>query len=128
MTDLETLAKRVSDSTGPDRALDVVIWLVVTPGSTRRQWSYEHKATGQRCDVDETRDGSHRLITVPSYTASLDAAASLIPADHDWVLEHVNGGLTIGARVGHNDPDKTSWGDTAAAALCAAALRARAAK
>jgi hypothetical protein len=63
---------------------------------------------------------------IPQYTRSLDAALSLIPEGHDYILEHVNGGLTIGARVGHNDPDRTAWGDTAALAMCNAALRAQA--
>jgi hypothetical protein len=62
----------------------------------------------------------------PYYTSSLDAAVSLIPDGHDWILEHVNGGLTIGCRIGHNDPDRMSWGDTTPLAICAAALRARA--
>jgi hypothetical protein len=62
---------------------------------------------------------------VASYSSSLDAAASLIPDGYDWILERVNDGLTIGARVGHNDPDRTSWGETPALALCAAALRSR---
>lgn len=59
------------------------------------------------------------------YTASLDAAVSLVPVGHDWILENVNGGQTICARVGHNDKDRNSWGDTPALALTAAALRAR---
>lgn len=67
-----------------------------------------------------------RKSSIPKYTRSMDAAMSLIPKDHDYVLEHVNGGLTIGARVGHNIPEQTSWGDTAALAMCAAALRAQA--
>jgi hypothetical protein len=130
MSTLEQLAARCSPQGGPVseplRELNVEIWLSVTLGATRRQWTYKHEASGKECHVDETRDGNSRLIIVPAYTTSLDAAASLIPEGHDWILEHVNGGMTIGARVGHNDPDKTSWGDTAALALCAAALRARA--
>ena len=63
---------------------------------------------------------------VPRYTASLDDAALLIPDGFDWVLEHVNGGLTIGARVGHNERDQTVFGNSAALALCAAALYAKA--
>lgn len=59
-----------------------------------------------------------------AYTASLDAAMGLVPEGYDWIIEHVNGGLTIGARVGHNDPDRTSWGATPALALTAACLRA----
>jgi hypothetical protein len=109
----------------PDREVDTTIWLAVTSGATRRQTGYTHTASGKWCDIDETRDASGRLIIVPRYTSSLDAAASLIPSDFDWILERTNGGLTICARVGHNDPDRSSWGNTPALALCTAALRAR---
>ena len=75
-----------------------------------------------------TEDGMRHLgcINAPNYTASLDAAASLIPDGFDWILERVNDGMTIGARVGHNDPNRISFAETPALALCAAALRARA--
>lgn len=63
---------------------------------------------------------------IPEFTASVDAALSLVPTGYDWIIEHVNGGLTIRARVGHNDPDRALFGDSAALALCAAALLARA--
>jgi hypothetical protein len=75
-----------------------------------------------------------QYLRAPAYTASVDAALTLVPVFQtedgprpaDYILEHVNSGLTIGARVGHNDPDRTSWGATDALAICAAALRARA--
>jgi|ERR1700761_4058 len=72
-------------------------------------------------------DSDDQDFDLPRYTASLDAALTLVPEGYDYIIEHTNGGLTICARVGHNDPDKNSWGETPALALCAAALRARAA-
>ncbi|MDB5620552.1 hypothetical protein [Tardiphaga sp.] len=124
LLELVTCCEAVSHG---DRELDADIWLAVTPGATRNKTGYTHAASGKWCDIDETRDATGRLIVVPHYTSSLEAAATLIPDDFDWVLERTNGGLTICARVGHNDPDRSSWGNTPELALTAAALCARAA-
>lgn len=94
----------LDDLLEPSRSVDVMIWCALPSDG------------GDRSDIWYT----------PKFTASLDAAASLIPEGFDWILERTNDGLTIGARVGHNDPDRTSWGATPAIALCIAALRARA--
>lgn len=126
MTDLLALAKACSDASVMDRELDARIWLAVTPGATRRKTGYLHIATNNWQDIDEMRDGSHRLVVIPHYTSSLDAAATLIPDGFDWILERTNDGLTTCARVGHNDPDRSSWGNTPALALVAGALQARA--
>jgi hypothetical protein len=126
MSELVKLARVCETVNAGDRELDTEIWLAVTPGATRQQSGYTHTATGRWCTIDETREPSGRLIVVPHYTSSLEAAASLIPADFDWILERTNGGLTICARVGHNDPDRSSWGNTPELALCAGALQARA--
>lgn len=79
MSDLSSLIERVEAATGGDRELDAGIWLACTPGATRDKWSYTHKATGRECTVDETRDATDRLIIVPSYTTSIDAARSIEP-------------------------------------------------
>lgn len=102
--ELLRIADMVSHATRADRTLDAVIWQLIP----------HHSVNGDKSNV----------FYAPRYTSSLDAAASLIPEGHDWILERVNDGITIGARVGHNDPDRTSWGETPALALCAAALRA----
>lgn len=122
----EALALRCEQATGADRELDAEIWLACVPGATREQTSYFHKASGRECVIDETRDATGRLIIVPSYTASLDAALTLAPADHDWVVGNVNGhvGGTPYACVGSRDQH---FAATPALALCAASLRARAA-
>lgn len=78
MTTLSELSRRVSEAEGPSRELDVEIWLALDGRNTRKQWSYVHEATGKTCEIDETRDATRRLITVPEYTASLDAVAALI--------------------------------------------------
>lgn len=87
------------------------------------QWANENKlnpnAPGWQYDIEEP----------PRYFASWEAAVSLVNAGvpkgtegPDYILEHVNGGITIGARVGTSDADLTSWGETDAEALALAAL------
>ena len=69
--------------------------------------------------------GNYRKVParLPAYTASLDAAATLVPKDYDWAVFHTNGGLTIHAWCGSRED---VFGGSPALALCAAALRARA--
>lgn len=104
--DLEVLARSCETAEGPSADLDERIAVAI---------AIPHPKHGRPIG----------MIYSPKYTASLDAAASLIPDGYDWILERVNDGLTIGARVGHNNLDRTSWGETPALALCAAALRSR---
>lgn len=98
---LEGLAKRCEDASGPDEQLDQMIH-----DATHRQPSRFHT----------------EFVEVPRYTGSMDMAMKLIPLDHDYILEHTNGGLTISARVG--DKNRMSWGSTMPLAICAACLRA----
>lgn len=80
---MSEIIERLEKASGPDRELDAEIWLATTPGATRRKRTYTHQATGTPCEIDETRDASHRLIIVPPYTSSIDAALTLyevIPA------------------------------------------------
>lgn len=76
--ELEQLLERVKAANGPDRELDHRIWLALEPGVKRKQWSYTHTASGRECHVDETRDATGRLVIVPAYTASIDAALALV--------------------------------------------------
>lgn len=92
------LIEALKSAKGPDRELDAEIWLHFTPGTTRKKWSYAHAASGKTCEVDETRDETRRLIVVPSFTASLDAAISLV--------ERVRPG--VNRRSGF-DPDMGYW-------------------
>lgn len=75
---LQVLLERVKAASGPDREMDAAVWLALEPGVTRKQWSYIHTASGQECRMDETRDATGRLIVVPSFTASIDAALALV--------------------------------------------------
>lgn len=114
MSRLELLAA-LKDADGPDREIDDRIW----------RWVNERKlnphAPGWQYD----------LLEAPAYSESLDAARSLIPITDketgermDFILEHVNGGLTISSLVGHADPDRRAWGANDAIALTVGALQA----
>lgn len=125
------LAERCEAASEPDRELDVEIWLACVPGTTRREISYFHKATGRECTTNETREASGRMVIVPAYTASLDAAMTLV--DRYGVLLHLSDikadGLPM-CIIGDSATAREFKGiGTAnlALALCAAALRARAA-
>lgn len=111
MSRLEIISA-LAEVDGPDRDLDDRIW----------HWVNDNKlnphAPGWQYD----------LLEAPAYTESLDAARSLLPkvegVPMDFILEHVNGGLTISAVVGHNDPDRRAWGANDAVALSRGALEA----
>ena len=129
MTDLLVLADRVEKLTGPDRDLEAEIWLACTPGATRNKWSYVHKATGRECTVDETRDATGRFITVPSFTASIEAALTLLPEGWWWsagVCRRENH-ASVGSEIGTVEGELIfeTFGATAPLALLAAILRAR---
>lgn len=108
------LSDAIRQSDAPSREIDDRIW----------RWVNDQKlnphAPGWQYD----------LHTAPTFTESLDAARWLLPivdtADGpqsmDFVLEHSNGGLTIAARVGTNDPDAIEFGCNDASALSRAAL------
>lgn len=127
--EIAALIAKLEMATGPDREIDTEIWLLVTPGATRKKWSYTHTATGRLCEVDETRQADRRLIIVPDFTASVDAAAKLTPQAHDWALHVDNGKAIAGCMPASEDgcDCSDSHGATPALALCIAALKARAA-
>jgi hypothetical protein len=141
---LMELAARCEAAEGPDRELDASIWLATTEGATRERWDYTHKATGKLCHMDETRDASRHLITVPAYTASLDAAMTLVPEHCCWLAGDYKGMANTAFWQGRHQyargwasvsdtgeppgdpamPTYRSHAMTPALALCAAALRA----
>ena len=119
-----------------DRELDATIWLAAIPGATRRKTGHTHTASGKWCDIDETRDSTGRLITVPHYTSSIDAAMTLVPAGHSADTQQRQRLLKSPEYIERawaqiETPDGTEFiGNAIAAsvplAICAAALRARA--
>jgi len=124
------LAERCQTATGPDRDIDGWIEaLIVKPAEPyvvgQGPGRFPAKPImGVRADVMRDiggKDGAD-YIGAPAYTASLDAAMTLVPEGFDWIIGHTNGGLTIHAEVGDREQ---RFAATPALALCAAALRAR---
>lgn len=126
MPDLSDLISRVEKASGPDRDLEAEIWLACTPGATRNKWSYVHKATGRECTVDETRDATDRLIIVPSFTTSIDAALTLLPKGMEFELTNLYGVAAVGMGLNTGSPCYARREDgNITLALLAAILRAR---
>lgn len=130
---LASLLARVEAATGPDRETDAAIWLHFTPGATRWSTRVRHAKTGHEWDVDETRDATGYLVTVPDYTASLDAALALVERTlPSWMvsllLSREHGRHFASVRNGSIiNPDKiegTGEATTPALALLAALLKA----
>ena len=101
-TSVSALVDRCEAATGPDRELDKAIARAV---------------------------GTIMNYTVPAYTASLDAAMTLVPEDHALNIETISGGLAYAnVWLDVSDHDGTAPNESRAAtpalALCTAALRA----
>lgn len=123
-TTLIELAERCERLTGPCRETDVLI-LIAALGY--RDVMGDGSIFDRGNDGYWTLEGDEKNRTLPSPTASLDAALTLVPETYDWRLRHTNGGLTNHAKVGGNGREYERFAETPALALCAAALRARAA-
>ena len=111
MTDYTNLIARLEATEGPSRELDCEI----------------HEALGHEVILGAGKHPMNRTGggRVPKYTASLDAAVSLVPEGWEVVLEwYRSEGM---ARLSRNglDADSLSAGKTPALALCIAALKAR---
>jgi hypothetical protein len=109
------LAERCEQAAGPDRELDCHIHALIEGRNIRpERWS------------ETVRLHDH---AVPRYTASLDAAVTLVPEGHEWLRKN-----EICMTVYRAPTDPKEWarhidarGATPTLALCAAALRARSA-
>lgn len=123
--DLNELADRVEALSGPDRRVDCAIFATVYPDKfgdsaamyARIDW------TRNRADWMWLRD-----LGMPAYTASIDAAITLVPDGWNWGVWRRHDWAKQNAQVWH--PQQESWtkhGDAAtpALAIVAAALRAR---
>lgn len=120
MNDLLSLAARLEAAEGPDRELDAAISMAI--GSVSRG--------ALPCKGGWVVDG--KPIAAPKFTASLDAAMTLLPEGSLWAFGSMEDGPF--ARVLWPNADGTYTGNylevsaaTPALALCAASLKARAA-
>jgi len=122
MTDRATLlalADRCEQAAGPDRELDAEIAWMLTAQDRKRLGAPDLRREIWHAGLPtpawvlfENVSSFH-----PAYTASLDAAVTLVPEGWGWMM------MGNAAKVGR----LPSRGATAPLALCAAALRARAA-
>jgi len=123
--DLIKLAERVEAATGPDRELDIAIWL----GSIANEQQRKLVEQGRELHGDGEADfRADRMMDGRRYTASIDAALTLVPEGHDWVLlDHRASYGSPYAEVKSGDDrvaDHVGRAATPALALTAAALRA----
>jgi hypothetical protein len=119
---LLVLAERCEAAEGPDRRLDAEIDIALRRFPER---AYE-QANGMRAKGSSALDRIEWFIKwgATRYTASLDAAMTLVPEGLKPVLNfRVN---TCRLSKGIDDTTAYSGGKTMPLALCAAALRARA--
>lgn len=135
---MRDLIARIEAATGPDRALDVAIVAAITPGIVGvERGPLAPDTCSYLFRYDPPRAWSASWLPVPSYTASIDAALTLVPDDHWWEVGRSCGDNSamrnFGARRGCFSARAVPWGasprlssaPTPALALCAAALRAR---
>lgn len=124
---LTDLIERVEAARGPDRELDALICQMVDLPCCIEP---DCLPDVLRAAIAYTLDGSwpHDTDSVPDYTASLDAALTLVADDCTW-LRLSPATMT----VSRPDPNEKRWAKhfeaqaaTPALALCAAALKARA--
>jgi hypothetical protein len=146
MTDPATLlaiAERCEQAAGPDRELDAEIEAYLTsrvthpraPGYTLEKQDAEWKLAR----LAESGFISSARRPAPPYTASLDAAVTLVPVELPrnlrpgkwwWMLETWPDECRASVHYENGDPailEESAKAATPALALCAAALRARAA-
>lgn len=128
MTDL---IARIESADGPDREIDAELmaiahdWKIraLSKGSHYRDWCWVNRETGKW--VTTSRQGY-------TFTASIDAALTLVPEKCLWRMYHDTMGrdgsyanaYVLTHRVG-NEKEASGIGITPALALAAAALKAR---
>jgi hypothetical protein len=126
-TTLLALAERCEQAAGPDKELDRDISRVLLPAAagniTRSRYGWSYRVFGP------SGWGDFEWLENLPFTASLDAAVTLVPEGHEWLRKNPES-MTVYRVPG----DLKEWaqhiygrGATDALALCAAALRARAA-
>lgn len=138
MTDLERLAElamRVEGLTGADREVDAEIAAALRIG-TEHAWALNYPAWVGRGDGRVYLEEGGPSFAAPTYTASIDSAMTLVP--EGWTFANLSQsdrkGWWCELRQGFlTSYDKTASGNqlensSPALALCAAALRALAAK
>lgn len=134
--DLIALAARVEQAQGPDRALDADITLVMHPELSLAPWErITYPSGGASVFADRSDPDDLNVVSPPRFTASLDAATTLVPEGWRWSVDYTQrapyrdcGRADLYAPGSGYKPADVSdiYAATPALALTAAALRARA--
>ena len=119
-SDIQRLVERIEGATGPDRELDCRVWCAVGGNSV----DHFEVACAVVPDLNQWM--------APRYTASLDAAMTLVPSEfymgrlHQWVADNFRWACDL-ARKDMTGGKRISAEDcaTPALAIAAASLRAR---
>lgn len=122
--ELLKLAERCEQATGPDRELDALIFAALNPTRLPAKNIPNTFVDGERF-VGTVYITKHTR-SVPRYTASLDAAMTLVPEGLDWFRER---GALVPFIISVDGPTCryiSECDNSLILALCAAALRARA--
>lgn len=143
--EIEKLIERLEKLTGPDREVDLAIYLALNPESEIARIVNTHPRVAEKehregyswhisgdCVICQKREGRNLPYTggipLPYFTGLLDHAKTLVPPDHGWFIENTT--LTHIAQVYRlidiDLPAKRFDGDhdIDATALTIAALRA----
>lgn len=129
---LDELAARCEQATGPSDTLDCEIWDAIYPGERAeraRRLTEDGPYKGRLVPADHDAYTKPRL----AFTASLDAAMTLVPEGAWWELD-ARGSAIVVVEVTFGDPPEVEYdkrrckgqATTPVLALVAAALRAKA--
>ena len=128
---MSNLITRLQAATGPDRELDAEIFLLQWPGYRLQTDCEPFPDQVQPGRIQEIGGFAHR--TAPTFTASIDAALTLVPEGYWWNVGHVMGPQPDTQNLfwamchmkGEKWPYDRPIAATPALAICIAALCAR---
>jgi hypothetical protein len=121
------LAERCEQATGPSYALEVEIWDAIYPGEREGRWQEWLRVSPSSMTHNlgpSDRDGY--IKPRRAFTASPDAAMTLVPEGWSWTVDAVGRASCFAPNEPHPWPRAGGLSKTPALALCAAALRAKA--
>lgn len=122
MSDLRDLAKRCEAALGPDRLLDAALYPLRKPWPDEDVTVYASANNGTRTRV--WRNSPFSRWIAPRYTASIDAALTLVPP---ILARHLFLETSLPSKAGYRRNEKELFyfeAATPALAVCAAAVRA----
>ncbi len=135
-SDYIDIIERLEKATGADRRLDADMWPIVDPDGYRQ--TLAHRQVMASLDLTPERQEREAFETTrlfaPKFTASIDAALTLVPEGWAWFVERIEGFTNGDARIWL--PSQRTRGlrqenfdvrnvANPAIALCIAALKAR---